>query len=73
MILGPVSSAAHSEATVGGAPFFIAVGLSVLIYAWFRFFRSEHGKPKPVIGNLIGLSVICCVMIVLGIWDGFVF
>jgi hypothetical protein len=69
MVLGPVSSAAHSEPTIGGALFPIAVGLSVLTYVWLRFFRAEERETKPSIGNMIGVSLICCTMIGLGIWE----
>ena len=69
IMLGPVSNAAHSEPTIGGALFAIGVGLSGLIYVWFRFFRAEDGKSKPPLQNMIGISLICCTMIGLGIWE----
>ena len=69
-MLGPVYNAVHSEPTIGGALFAIGVGLSVLIYGWFHFFRrAEDGKPKPPLQNMIGLSLICCTMIGIGIWE----
>ena len=67
LMLGPVSSAAHSEPTSGGALFAIGVGLSGLIYVWVRFFRAEDGKSKPPQENMIGISLICCTMIGFGI------
>ena len=69
MMLGPVSSAAHSEPTIGGALFPIAIGLAGLTYAWLRFFRAKDGKPTASMGNMIGISLICCTMIGLGIWE----
>jgi hypothetical protein len=69
MMLGPVSGAAHSEPTIGGALFAIGVGLSVLIYGWFRFFRPADGKPQAPLQNMIGISLICCTMIGFGIWE----
>ena len=63
---GPVYDAAHSGPTVGGALFAIGIGLSVLIYGWFHYFAAEHDKP---LANLIRVSLICMVMIGLGIWE----
>jgi uncharacterized membrane protein YidH (DUF202 family) len=67
-MLGPVYNAAHSDPTIGDALFCIGVGLSVLSYGWLRFFRTEDAKPKPL-GNMIGISLICCTMIALGVWE----
>jgi len=69
MMLGPVYNAAHRDPTIGGALFSIGVGLSVLSYLWFRFFRTEDEKSKPPLANMIGISLICCTMIGLGIWE----
>jgi hypothetical protein len=69
MMLGPVFNAAHSDPTIGGALFAIGLGLSGLIYVWFRFFRAEGGKSKPPLQNMIGISLIFCTMIGSGIWE----
>ncbi len=69
MIFGPVSSVAHSAPTVGGALFPIGVGASGLIYVWFRFFRSDDERPRASLENMIGMSLVCCTMIGLGIWE----
>lgn len=69
MMLGPVYNAAHGEPTIGGALFAIGVSLSFLIHGWFRFFRVEDGRSKPALQNMIGLSLICCMMIGFGIWE----
>lgn len=66
---GPVYNAAHSEPTVGGALFAIGLGLSSLIYVWFRYFTAEDEKPKPPIANMIEISLICFVFIGIGIWE----
>lgn len=68
MMLGPVSNAANSEPTIAGALFFIGVGSLGLLYGWFRFFRTAEGTTKPELENLLGLTLICCTMIGLGIW-----
>lgn len=67
-MFGPVYDAAHGEPTVGGALFPIGVGLSVLVYGWFRYFTIERRKPQPL-RNMIGITLICGVMIGLGIWE----
>jgi hypothetical protein len=69
IMLGPVWNAAHSEPTIGGGLFPIGVGLSVLIYAWVRFFRLDDEESKPPLEKMIGISLICCTMIGLGIWE----
>jgi hypothetical protein len=69
MMLGPVYNAAHSEPTIGGALFAIGVGMSVLIYGWFRYLRAESRDSEPPLGNMIGISLVCCTMIGLGIWE----
>lgn len=69
MMLGPVYNAAHSSPTVGGALFGVGVGLSGLVYVWIRFFRTKDEKSKPPLEKMIGISLICCTMIGLGIWE----
>jgi len=68
-MLGPVSSAARSIPTVGGALFPIGIGLVPLIYVWVRFFRADNGQPKPSTETMIGISLILCGMIADGIWE----
>ncbi len=68
-MLGPVSSAAYNTPTIGGAIFPIGVGLALLVYVWVRFFRSDTEQPKAPIENMIGLTLIFCTMIALGIWE----
>jgi UDP-N-acetylmuramyl pentapeptide phosphotransferase/UDP-N-acetylglucosamine-1-phosphate transferase len=67
MMLGPVSNAAHSTPTIGGALFSIGIGVAVLIYAWARYFWADNEQPKPPTGNIIGITLICCVMIFFGV------
>src|ERR1700687_780249 len=69
MMLGPVSSAAHSTPTIGGALFPIGIGLAPLIYVWVRFFRADNEKPKTSMENMIGISLVLCGMIASGIWE----
>jgi hypothetical protein len=69
MMLGPVSSAAHNPPTIGGALFSIGIGLAPLIYVWVRFFRSDNEQPKPPMGKMISISLIFCIMIVIGVWE----
>jgi hypothetical protein len=69
MMLGPVSSAAHSTPTIGGALFPIGIGLAPLIYVWVRFFRADNEQPKPSMENMIGISLVLCAMIADGIWE----
>jgi hypothetical protein len=66
---GPVYDAAHNAPTVGGALFGIAIGLSALIYLWHRTRRQGGEEPKIPQGNAIGIALICCVIIVIGIWE----
>jgi len=66
-MLGPVSNAAHSVPTIGGALFLVGGGLAVLVYAWVHFVRSGERQSKPPMGNMIGLTFICCTMIGIGI------
>lgn len=64
--LGPVSSAAH-----GGTdnPWFpIAIGALVLAGAWIRYFKVRQERNGPIT-ILLGISVICGVLIFLGIWQ----
>ena len=68
-MLGPVSSAAHSAPTVGGALFSIGIGLVPLIYAWMRFFRTDDEHLRPSVKNMLGISLISCVPIAIGIWE----
>jgi hypothetical protein len=69
MMLGPVSIAAHNPPTVGGALFSIGLGLAPLIYVWVRFFRSGNEQPKAPMENMIGISLIFCGMIAIGVWE----
>lgn len=69
MIFGPVSAAQQSQPTVGGALFSLGVGVSVLTYLWYRFWNRAEEEPKPPLGNVIWMSVICCVFIAAGIWE----
>jgi len=69
MMLGPVSSAAHNPPTIGGALFSIGIGLAPLIYVWVRFFRSDSEQPKPTMEKMIGISLILCSMIAIGVWE----
>jgi hypothetical protein len=69
MILGPVSSAAHSEPTISGALFPIGVGVAILVHSWFRFFRRDDDKASPSLERMIEISVASCIMIGLGIWE----
>jgi hypothetical protein len=68
-IYGPVDNAAHSVPTVGGALFPIAIGLSVLTYGWVHFFRNQDERQKPPLRKVIELSLICCTIIAIGVWE----
>jgi hypothetical protein len=68
-IFGPVSNAAHSEPTIAGALFPIGIGVSGLMYIWFRFLRRDDEETKPSMRFMIEASLVCCTMIGLGIWE----
>jgi UDP-N-acetylmuramyl pentapeptide phosphotransferase/UDP-N-acetylglucosamine-1-phosphate transferase len=68
-MLGPVYNAAHSTPTIGGAVFPIVIALPLLVYVWWRFLASEDKQSKPTMEKMIGLSLILCTMIALGIWE----
>jgi UDP-N-acetylmuramyl pentapeptide phosphotransferase/UDP-N-acetylglucosamine-1-phosphate transferase len=68
-MLGPVSNAAHSAPTIGGALFPIVIALPCLVYVWWRFLTNEGERSKPTMEKMIGLSLILCTMIALGIWE----
>jgi hypothetical protein len=68
-MLGPVFNAAHSQPTISGGLFPILVGSSVLIYVWVRFFRTADGNSKPPMDKMLGITLIGCIMIGLGIWE----
>jgi hypothetical protein len=69
VIFGPVSAAQHSQPTLGGALFSMGVGVSVLSYLWYRYLNRMEEEPKPPLGNVLWISVICCEFIGLGIWE----
>jgi hypothetical protein len=66
-MIGPVYNAAHSTPTIGGAVFPIVIALPLLVYVWWRFLASEDKQSKPTMEKMIGLSLILCTMIALGI------
>jgi uncharacterized membrane protein (DUF485 family) len=65
-VQGPVSNAAH-----GGSinPWFsIAVGTFVLATLWIRYLTTRKETKVPL-GILLGITAICLVFIVTGIWE----
>ncbi len=69
MVLYPHSIAAHRDPTIAGGLFAVAAGLSGLFYFWFRFFRAKNGESKAPLQNMIGMSLICCTMIGIGVLE----
>ena len=69
MMLVPVRSIAHRDPTIAGGIFAIGAGLSSLFYFWFRFFRAKDGESKAPLLNMIGISLICCMMVGVGILE----
>ena len=66
MIFGPVSNAAHGENV---NPWFaIVVGGAVLITAWTKYVKGEL-RQGTHFGILLGISVICTLFIVTGLWE----
>jgi len=66
MFFGPVSNAAR-----GGKvdPWFaIAVGGAVLVTAWTKYLKREL-KQDTHLGILLGISAICSIFIVTGVWE----
>jgi hypothetical protein len=66
ILQGPVSSA-----TRGGtlSPWFsIAIGSLVLVTLWIRYAKSEKKAEVPR-GNLVGITVVCLVFIIFGVWE----
>ena len=64
-MLGPVSNAAN-----GGkiSPWFaIVVGGAVLITAWTKYLKGEV-REDAHLGILVGISAICTLFIVTGLW-----
>ena len=68
-MFGPVANAAHNHPTVGRALFSIGLGLTVMVYGWWRYWQVRNEKPKPPVKNMFGVSLICCVFIGFGIWE----
>jgi len=66
MIFGPVYEASHSQPTVLGGIFGIGVGASVLSYVWFRYVTHKDAA-RPALYNVAGITLICCVFLVLGV------
>jgi hypothetical protein len=67
-IFGPVANAAH-----GGKinPWFsILIGVFVLIGVWPKYLRRELRKDNHI-GVLLGISAICGVFVVTGLWELF--
>jgi hypothetical protein len=68
ILQGPVSHAAH-----GGSinPWFsIGVGSVVLTTLWVRYFKNRK-ETKVSLGILLGITAICLVFIVTGVWELF--
>jgi hypothetical protein len=68
ILQGPVSNAAH-----GGSinPWFsIGVGIVVLTTLWVRYFKNRK-ETKVSFGILLGITAICLVFIVTGVWELF--
>jgi uncharacterized membrane protein (DUF485 family) len=66
ILQGPVSNAAH-----GGSinPWFsIGVGSFVLATLWIRYFKTRK-EAKVSLGILLGITAICLVFIVTGVWE----
>jgi hypothetical protein len=66
ILQGPVSNAAH-----GGSinPWFsIGVGSVVLTTLWVRYFKNRK-ETKVSLGILLGITAICLVFIVTGVWE----
>jgi hypothetical protein len=69
VILGPVSAAQHSQPTIGGALFSMAVSVAGLSYLSYRYLNRTEEEPRPRIGNIVWVSAICFVFIGLGVWE----
>jgi hypothetical protein len=68
MLQGPVSNAAR-----GGSinPWFsIGVGVFVLVTLWIKYLRTQKETKAPL-GILFGITAICLVFIVTGVWELF--
>jgi hypothetical protein len=68
ILQGPVSSATRGGTL--GPWFSIAIGSFVLLTLWIRYAKSEEKAEIPR-GNLVGITVICLVFIVFGVWELF--
>ena len=69
-LLGPVSSATPNGGGAIGNWFEIAVGAWVLITAWRRF-RNRVPDTNVPIYSLVGITLICTVIIGVGVWGLF--
>jgi hypothetical protein len=66
LLQGPVSNAAHGGSI---SPWFsIGVGAFVLVGLWIRYLRARKQTKVPL-GTLLGISAICAVFIVVGVWE----
>jgi hypothetical protein len=68
ILQGPVSNAAH-----GGSinPWFsIGVGSVVLATLWVNYLKTRK-EAKVSLGILLGMTAICLVFIVMGVWGLF--
>jgi hypothetical protein len=68
ILQGPVSNAAHGGSI---SPWFsIGVGTLVLASLWIRYCKTTKESKIPL-GTLLGITAICLLFIVTGVWELF--
>jgi len=70
MLLGPVSSASPNGQGLLFSWFLILVGGYVAVSAWRYYLKRQRRSDVPFL-NVVGISVVCLVLIVAGIWELF--
>jgi hypothetical protein len=70
VLFGPVSSATPNGGGPIGSWFGIVVGGWVLITGWQKYLKRAPDVNVPI-HNLIGLTVICGIIIGVGVWSLF--